>query len=282
MDKLSLSPLEVCDEHVKKGMSKANNCIISMIISGMLAGAFIALGAFAASVVSHSIENFGLAKLAAGAIFPVGLMFVLICGGELFTGNCLMVITLVEKKITLRQMLKNWIVIYIGNFIGAFIIAYLVYSAGIFESNTGKLGGYAVKVAALKGALPFGKAFASGILCNIVVCLSVWGATVAKDTVGKVFMIWFPIMAFVISGFEHCVANMYYFSAGILSAQNTNFINLSHAANKIGYVNIAHAISNLIPVTLGNIVGGSICIGLAYWRIYKYKSEKGQPKRYPI
>jgi formate/nitrite transporter len=271
MDHRMLTTPEVCEEAINIGIKKgAKTHFGQTLIAGILAGAFIALGGFAASMVSHSIENVGLAKFAAGAVFPVGLMLVLICGGELFTGNTLLILAFIEKKITLKQLLKNWSIVYLGNFIGAFIIALLIFNTGLLTTNSGKLGGYAIKVAATKGSLTFIKAFSSGILCNFLVCLAVWGSYTARDVASKVLIIWFPIMAFILSGFEHSIANMYYFTIGILAKLDPAFIEASHVASKISYVSVSHAIGNLVPVTLGNIIGGSVFVGLAYWAGYRY------------
>lgn len=271
MEERMLTTAEVTEETIQVGIKKgAKTHIAQTLIAGILAGAFIALGGFAASMASHSIDNAGLAKFVAGAIFPVGLILIIICGGELFTGNTLLILAQVEGKITLKQMLKNWGIVYIGNFIGAFIIALLIYNTGLLSTNADKLGGYAIKVASYKGGLSFIKAFTSGILCNLLVCLAVWGSYSAKDVASKVLIIWFPVMAFIVSGFEHSVANMYYFSIGIFAKLNHNFIETSHVLDKVAYVDIYHAIQNLIPVTLGNIVGGAVFVGLAYWAGYKY------------
>jgi len=269
-----LKPNEICDEAIHTGIKKANYTLMQVVLLGVLAGAFIALGAFAAALSSHGVADVGVSKLIAGAVFPVGLMLVLICGADLFTGNCLMVVALVEKKITLKGMVRNWVLVYLTNFIGAFIIAFLIYNAGLLSTNSDKLGGYAVKVATNKANLTFVKSLCSGILCNIIVCLSVWGAYAAKDIAGKIAIIWFPVMAFIIGGYEHCVANMYYFSIGMMAKMNPSFIENSHITpQKLAGFNMHNIIfNNMIPATIGNIIGGSVCVGLAYWAIYKHKS----------
>ena len=269
MEKSMLSPKEVCNYVENVGVQKANNKFIQTLILGILAGAFIAIGGFAAAMASHSIENVGVAKLVSGVVFPVGLMLVLICGAELFTGNCLLTVAYAQNKITLKEMLKNWTIVYFANLIGALIIVVLIYYSGLLSTNGGKLGGYAIKVAAYKCGLTFTQAFTSGILCNLVVSLAVWGSYAAKDVVGKVFISFFPIMAFVIAGFEHCVANMYYLLLGVFAKTNPAYVELSHqTADKVANINFTHIVQNLIPATLGNIVGGGIFVGLAYWLIY--------------
>lgn len=272
MEKAMLSSSEICDEVIKSGIKKANTSSIKLLILGIFAGIFIALGGFSAAVFSHSIENVGFSKFAAGVIFPTGLMLVLVCGGELFTGNALMVIALYEKKIRFTQMLRNWVIVYFGNFIGAFLIAFLIFNSSILDINAGRLGAYVLNTAVNKASMSFISAFSSGILCNILVCIAVWGAFSAGDIAGKILIIWFPIMAFVVSGFEHSVANMYYFSIGILAKANPYFVELSRAGEKISKLDLAHIILNLIPVTLGNIAGGSLIVATGYWLVIKYMS----------
>ena len=268
-----LKPNELCDASIGGGRGKVALTTSQQVILGILAGAFIAVGGAASAVVSHSVADAGIAKLLSGAVFPTGLMLVVMCGAELFTGNCLMVVPLVDGKISIGAMMKNWIIVYITNFIGSILIAFLVFQAGVFNMSAGKLGGIVIKVASTKGSLSFGTAFASAIMCNFLVCLAVWGASAAKDVASKVAIIWFPIMAFVACGFEHCVANMYFLTAGIFAKSNALYVQASGlAADKM--INGAGIIHNLIPVTLGNIVGGAVMVGLAYYAAYKYIPAK--------
>lgn len=270
MEKIIVAPVELPDEASKAGIKKAKSGFFQLLILGVFAGMFIAFGGFSAATISHSIENVGLSKFAGAVVFPTGLILVLICGGELFTGNTLMSVSFLERKISLKELLRNWIIVYLANFIGAFLIAYLIFNSGSLNINGGKLGAYVIKAAANKGGLSFKQAFTSGILCNILVCLAVWGSYAAKDIAGKILIIWFPIMTFVLSGFEHSVANMYYFSIGILAKSNQQFVEMSHIGGKIANVDFVHAVKNLVPVTLGNIVGGALFIGAAYWLTYKH------------
>ena len=278
MERRMITPPEMVDDAINIGIKKAKSETIQTVIGGILAGAYIALGGLAAAIASHSVENFGLSKFIAGAVFPVGLMMIVICGGELFTGNTLLLVANKDGKISFSQVLKNWGIVYFTNMIGSFLVAYFAFASGTFDGNGGKIGGYALKVAAYKAGLPFYKAFISGILCNVLVCLAVWASYAAKDIVSKIFAIWFPIMAFIIGGFEHSVANMYYFSAGLLAKLNPAYAEaLNITADKLDKINAAHIVSNLIPVTLGNIVGGGIFVGLAYYYLYKvpqYRAEK--------
>ncbi|MEG1255479.1 formate/nitrite transporter family protein [Clostridium sp.] len=273
MDKKMLSPDEITTYVEQVGVKKANNKSIQTLVLGILAGVFIALGAYTSSVASHGIGDPGLQKFVAGIVFPVGLILVLICGAELFTGNSLLSIAWAQKKITTGQMFKNWGLVWVGNFIGSAFVAVLVFESGLL--STGTVGGYAIKVAATKANIGFGPALASGILCNIIVCLSVWGTYASKDVTGKIFMGFFPVFAFVIGGFEHCVANMYYFTIGLLAKTNPAFVEASHiSAEKLDNLNIGRIFSELLPVTIGNIIGGALCIGLVYWFIYRKCNEK--------
>lgn len=271
MEKNFLTPQEITNHALEAGIKKARLNFLEAFILGILAGSYIAFGGFASNLISHSVENFGIARFLGAAVFPVGLMLVVMAGAELFTGNTLMTIALAERKITLRAMLKNWFWVYVGNFVGSLLIAYMVSSSGLLGLNKGLVGAAALKTAALKANLTFGDAFIRGILCNILVVLAVWLAYGAKDIVGKVFGIWFPIMTFVMCGYEHSIANMYFFAAG-LQAKAMGVAKLAHLQPELlANLNWGHIwIYNLIPVTLGNIVGGSIVIGLGYWLVYLY------------
>lgn len=250
-----MNTMETVEETIHIGEKKAAKTHgYQTLIAGILAGTFIALGSFAAATAAHAVINPGLAKFVAGAIFPVGLILIIICGGELFTGNTLLFLANLEKKITTKQMLRNWSIVYVGNFIGALVIALLIYASGLLASNNGLLAEYLTHVADKKSHLTLLQAFSSGILCNLLVCLAVWGAYASKDVVGKILMIWFPVMAFIVSGFEHSVANMYYFTTGAL----------------LGSLDWSGVAQNMVAVTLGNIVGGAFYVGLAYWAGYKY------------
>lgn len=270
MDKISLSPLGVTEYVEEMGYKKANNKFSQTLFLGILAGMFIALGAFGSAVASHSIQNFGVQKFIAGLVFPVGLLLVVICGAELFTGNCLLSVAVAQRRISIKDMARNLTIVFVGNFIGAIIIASLVYGAGLLDFNHGALGAYVIKAATKKANLSFSEALFSGILCNIIVSLSVWATYASKDIAGKAIMGFIPIFVFVISGFEHCVANMYYFTIALYAKGISEFVINSHMApQKLANLNVQGVITNLIPVTIGNIIGGGIIVGLTYWYIYK-------------
>lgn len=270
-----LKPVEICDEIIEVYSKKVKYPLLKSVILGILAGAFIAIGGFASSLASHSIDNVGVSKFVAGAVFPVGLILVLLCGTDLFTGNVLLVVPFADRKIKFDKIIKNWIIIYFSNFIGAVIIAYLIFYSGLLDTNGYKLGGYALKVAATKASITFSKALVSGIMCNIIVCLAVWISYAAKDVTGKIFAIWFPIMAFVVGGFEHSVANMYYFTIALFAKANGEYIQAYNLpAEKIAHINFVHILKNLVSVTIGNIIGGGLFVGIFFWIAYKYCDKK--------
>ena len=216
-------------------------------------------------------ETYGLGKALAGSVFGTGLMLVLLAGGELFTGNTLMVAAVAERKVKVYAMLRNWIIVYAGNLIGSLFIAYMMANSGLFQSGAGMLGAVTLKIAAYKTGLTFSQAFYLGIMCNWLVCLAVWMAYGAESMVGKIFAIFFPIWLFITSGFEHSVANMYYIPAGILIKTNPDYVSLSHLNQQaLDHLNwTSFVVQNLVPVTLGNIVGGSVFVAMAYWYAYK-------------
>ncbi|MCI8284683.1 MAG: formate/nitrite transporter family protein [Firmicutes bacterium] len=269
------TPAEVTKNVVGIGKAKAVLSPARMLILGMMAGMFIALGAAGSNTVSAVVENGSIAKLLCGLVFPTGLTMVLIAGSELFTGNCLMIVPLLEKEIRISEMLKNWILVYIGNFIGAIIIAFLIYGGGQLDLFSGMVAVNTIKVAAGKCSLTFLKAFCLGILCNLLVCIAVWISFAAKNVTGKIAGLYLPIMLFILCGFEHSVANMYYGTAGLIADMNEAY----HAAAIDSVSNISNLtagnflLMNLLPVTLGNIVGGSLLVGCVYWFAYLKKSK---------
>lgn len=280
MEKRMLKPVEIVDEVIDVYEHKAHYPVLKSVVLGLLAGAFIALGGFAAAVSSHGIENYGVAKLVAGAVFPVGLIMILLGGTDLFTGNILLTVPFIDGRLKFKTVLKNWTIIYLSNFVGALLVAAMIYYSGLLDGNSFKLGGYALKVAVTKASLTPVKSLFSGILCNFLVCLAVWLSFAAKDIVGKIFAIWFPIMAFIIGGFEHSVANMYYFSIALLAKGNSAYAkSFEITEEKLAHLNFNDIIfHNMIPVTIGNIIGGGILIGAAFWVAFKYTAKTKKVK----
>lgn len=257
-----------------------NKCAMSeshIIVKSIMAGMMIGMGAAASSVVAHNIANVGLARLAAAVVFPVGLMMVILLGAELFTGDCLLAIGLPERDITPRQFVKMLSLVFIGNLIGGFILSCLVVMSGQLDYSGGLLGAYTIKVAIGKVMLSPAKAVSSGILCNILVCAAVLMALCAKDVTGKLLVSFFVIMLFVTAGFEHCVANMYYITAGLLAKGNYDYAietvaSLGITAEQLQLLNIKNMIiNNLIPVTIGNIIGGVCFVGLPLYYLNREK-----------
>lgn len=276
MEKGFLSPQEITESYSEIGIKKVNSSFLKLFILGILAGAFIAFASEGSNTAIHTIESVGIGKALAGALFSTGLMLVLVAGGELFTGNCLIVISCIEKKASWTGMLRNWLIVYAGNFVGSLLLAWFILQSGQLGFSAGMLGGFTIKTAAYKTGLSFTNAFYMGILCNWLVCLAVWMSLGAKDIAGKLLAIFFPIWLFITSGFEHSVANMYYISAGIMAKSNPEWvaqaIQLGASPEKISGLGWeSFLINNLVPVTLGNIVGGSIFVGIAYWLSYLYK-----------
>lgn len=264
----ALSSREILDKTSDASIGKATGGFWRLLLLAILAGAYIAFGAEASSMASFNLvsnpDTVGIGKLVSGAVFPVGLMMVVMCGAELFTGNCLMITGVLDKKIKISAMLRNWAIVYIGNCIGALIIVYFMSCSGLWDSGEGLLGAMTVKTAAAKVNMSFGRAFIMGIMCNWLVCLAVWMATGAKETISKIFAIWFCIGLFVLSGFEHSVANMYFIPAGIAAAANDSYVQL--LGTDISNLTVMNfVVKNLLPVTLGNIVGGGFFVGIFYW-----------------
>lgn len=264
----TLSSVEILEKTSDASIGKASGSFWKLLILAVLAGAYIAFGAQASAMVSFNLTSdtatLGLGKLVSAAVFPVGLMMVVMCGAELFTGNCLMITGVLERKIKVSGMLRNWGIVYIGNLIGSLVIVAFMSCSGLWESGGGLLGAAVVKTAVSKVSLDFGRAFVLGIMCNWLVCLAVWMATGAHETVSKIFSIWFCIGLFVLSGFEHSVANMYFIPAGIAASGNDAFVQLAGVdASVLTAGNFV--LKNLIPVTLGNIVGGGMFVGIIYW-----------------
>lgn len=260
------SPAEVAKNYIAIGKGKTQMSVLKLLVLGMLAGAFIGLAGVGATTAAVNVPG-SAGKFLGACIFPVGLAMVLLAGSELFTGNNLIIISVLSKEATVGGMLRNWVIVYIGNLIGSVIVALLAvygHTASLFSNG---LAESMATIAVGKVTLSFGDAFIRGISCNFLVCIAVWISFAAKDVVGKFWGLFMPIMLFVLCGFEHCVANMYYIPAGI-------FANAVYGLGKEGLTWGAFFARNLLPVTLGNIVGGAGLVGCAYWFIYLKPSKK--------
>jgi formate/nitrite transporter len=275
------TPVQVAEIAANAGQTKANLPFLQMTILGIFAGAYIAFGAELCTMVSTGTAatlGLGLSKFFGGAVFSVGLMLVVISGAELFTGNNLMTIGLSRGQFGIGGVAYNWVVVWIANLIGSLLLVYIMYESNLWQTGGDAVGKTALGIANGKANLTFAEAFYRGIGCNWLVCLAVWMAFAAQDIIGKLFAIFFPIMAFVASGFEHCVANMYFIPMGIVLKGSDKMA--EYAAAMPGIENLTWGgffINNMIPVTLGNIVGGAIFVGMAYFFCYKSqlcKSDK--------
>jgi formate/nitrite transporter len=270
-----LKPSEIMDVSIQTSIEKGNGSLLKLAILSVLAGAFIAFAAEGSNMAAFNLfadpNTYGLGKALAVVVFGTGLMLVVLAGGELFTGNTLIVAAILDKKVTMVKMLRNWTIVYAGNLIGSLLIAYMMVGSGLLSSGGDMLGAVTVNIAVYKVNLSFLQAFYLGIMCNWLVCLAIWISYGAESMVGKIFAIFFPIWLFITSGFEHSVANMYYIPAGILAKANTNFTDILNLPQEVldSLTWKSFFINNLIPVTLGNIVGGSIMVAGAYWLAYK-------------
>ncbi len=262
MDNKHYLPDQIYSMITESGYKKATTPLKKQIIKGIIAGMCIALAAASTCVAIHSIEDYGVAKLVAGVTFPVGLMLIIFSGAELFTSDCLIALNLKDNKVKLWHFVKTLFVVFFSNFIGAAFIAYLFYSSGQLGMSYNGLAQFSINIANSKLNLDFYQAFTSGIICNILVCLAVIAFTAAKDVTGKIWATFFPIMAFAITGVEHCVANMYYLSVAFLASLNPVYAEGIDVSN-ITISNIF--VNNLLPVTLGNIVGGLLMGVLMYF-----------------
>ncbi len=261
-----LKPNEISQNYISIAKSKTGEKWYKTLILAVLAGAFIALGGALATTVSADFSG-STAALIKGAVFPLGLILVVICGAELFTGNCLLIAPTVGKHIRLRDMLKNLGIVYAGNLIGGVLIAVLVVYS---HAMSGTVAAAAAGTAAAKCNMGFGDALLRGILCNILVCLAVWAAMASKSVGGKILAVYLPVFAFVACGFEHSVANMYYLSAGLMAGAEYGLT--------LGGLNFGNALLYcLLPSTIGNIIGG-FAVALAYQFVYGKKFDASTVK----
>ncbi|RME33867.1 MAG: formate/nitrite transporter family protein [Deltaproteobacteria bacterium] len=261
MNRNFLTPAETAREVVAAGQRVLNQPPGRTLVLSFLAGVYIAFGAQLAIVVTSDAGTFfgaGFSRFLGGSVFSVGLMLVIVCGAELFTGNSLLVKAALNRRISWGKLLENWGLVIFGNLFGALFIAWLIVHSGLWQGSS--IAEKAVAIAASKASLPLDQAFIRGILCNWLVCLAVVMAVAARDLPGKLLACYIPIMAFVASGFEHSVANMFFIPTGLLLQGDAG------AATGLTWEHFL--VNNLIPVTLGNIVGGVLFVAGAYWYTY--------------
>ena len=276
-----ITPGNVAHELAESVMpTKANFRKSKTFVLAIAAGALIAFGAQVSLTVMTGTENisWGFAKLIGAMTFATGLMMVVLTGAELFTGNVMMTFAVIEKRTSFLKLLRNWSIVYVGNFVGSIILALLIYLSGCSHNSHEALGAMGLTTACTKASLPFIEAFTRGILCNWLVCLAIWMASSSRHVIGKIFAIFFPIMTFVASGYEHSIANMYFLTNGlflkhtpaVVAASGLTTEQLSHLTLK------SCLLSNLLPVTLGNIVGALVFVVLLFWTAYLRDDHKNQ------
>lgn len=260
----AFSPQEISERIERIGVVKARLPLHRMVMLGLLAGGFIGFGAlYFTLVTSDATLGFAAKRVLGGVVFSLGLLLVVVAGAELFTGNNLLVMAWADGKLSLSELLRNWAVVLTANAAGAVGLAVLVVLSGHTAMNDGAVADTYLRIAEAKTSLPFARAFVSGILCNALVCLAVWMATAGRSVVDKAVAIVFPISAFVAAGFEHSVANLYLIPVGLL----LKFTGASSVA--ADHVTIAGLFANLVPVVLGNLVGGALFVAFVYHMIYR-------------
>jgi formate transporter len=259
----AFSPAEIAGLVETRGVAKAGAPFVTTFVLGVLAGAFIALGAVLATMIGTTSElGYGITRWLAGIGFSLGLILVIVAGAELFTGNNLIVMSVVSGKVPVSRLLRNWAIVYVGNFVGALSIAIMVWLGDWGVQGEGAVGATALTIAAGKASLPFWVVLWRAVLANALVCLAVWLATGGRTIVDKVFAIVFPISAFVASGFEHSIANMYFIPVGLLLERDLP------GDETIDGLDLAGFGTNLAAATIGNVIGGAVLVGLVYWFVY--------------
>lgn len=267
-------PAQMAVRVEKAGVAKANLDFFSAFTLSMMAGLFIGLGAvFFTYVIHDSTLSVGLTKLIGGLVFSLGLILVIITGAELFTGNTLIVMAFVSRKITFQQLLRNWTIVFFGNLVGALIVVFLIFLSGQWISGGAAVGVKALMIANGKVNLTFWQAISKGILCNILVCLAVYLCFSGRSVTDKILAIIFPITAFVALGFEHSIANMYFIPVGLLLKHSPQVLaatqDLLGSTPDLSRLTIfGFILYNLLPVTIGNIIGGTFFIGIAHWLLF--------------
>lgn len=277
----ALMPPQMAARAEATGVRKAGQDTLTMFTLGVLAGAFIALGAIFSVTVSAEASELpvGVARLLAGLAFSLGLILVVVAGAELFTGNVLIVMAWASRRVRTGSLIRNWTLVYVGNFVGALGTVVLVLASGWYELSSGSIGTALLATADAKASKPFLEVLTAGILCNALVCLAVWMAYSARSTTDRILVIVPPITAFVAAGFEHSVANMFYLPAAmaVLAIAPPDFwTETGTTAATYAAVDMNGFIGNLVPATIGNIIGGAVLVGAVYWVAYLRTSNRGR------
>lgn len=276
----TIMPADMALRAEETGVRRASNDALTVLILGMMAGAFISFGALFATTVSAGAGAlpYGVGKLLAGVVFSTGLVMVIVAGAELFTGNNLIVMAWASGKVTTGRMLQNWVVVFAGNCIGAVATAMLMFLTTQYTFGAGAVGLAALSLANSKADLAFVPALTLGIMCNALVCLAVWMCYSARTTIDRVFSIVPPVAAFVAAGFEHSIANVYFIPMGLFIknwAGDTFWQSIGKTAADFPALTWSNFLwGNLLPVTIGNIIGGSLLVGAVYWFVYLRKHQQ--------
>jgi formate/nitrite transporter len=267
-------PPEIAGKAETDGVAKARQDAFTLLTLGVMGGAFIAFGAIFSNVAlagSQGVVAFGLARVVAGFVFGVGLSLVLLAGAQIFTGDVLMVMAWANRRLSIVGVLRAWILVWTGNFIGAAGTALLAFLAGHHQFGGGLMGLGALQTAAAKSALPFDQALLLGILCNVLVCLAVWISLSSRQPAHRALLTMLPVAAFAASGFEHVVANMYFISFGLLIKLQAApaFWQAVHSSPEgFAGLSLVGFANNLAAVTIGNVIGGAVLVGGVYWLLY--------------
>src|SRR5574340_786834 len=271
----ALLPPAMAERAEALGIKKARADFWTLAVLGVLAGAFIALGAILATTVTAGAQGmlpYGSIRLLSGFTFSLGLILVIVGGAELFTGNMLVVMAFANHKIKFSALLRNWLIVYVSNFFGSVATAVIIFLSGQYRFGSGAVGLNMLNIAEAKTSLGFLEAIILGMMCNALVCLAIWLTYSARSTTDKILAIIPPITAFVAAGFEHSVANMYFIPIGLLVKQfgsEAFYTTIQRTPMDFPHLNVANfLIGNLLPVTIGNIIGGAVMVGLVYWFVY--------------
>jgi formate/nitrite transporter len=275
MAKNFLTPAETAQAFIGIGDYKTKMPVLKVIVSSFLAGAYIAFAAQLMTTVTHDMAGYfgiGFSSFIGGSVFGIALVLVLVAGSDLFTGNCLLSMGWLNGNLNTRKVLNNWTLVYAGNFIGSLFLVWMMYSSDIWGGHGSQIGAHAVSIAYKKTHLTFMEAFTRGMGCNWLVCLAVVIVAAGQDTTGKILGAWFPVMAFIASGFEHCIANMFIIPAGLVAMLDpavAEVVISNHPTWDLSSLNLyTFFVHNLLPVTLGNIVSGAVLVGGIYWYLY--------------
>lgn len=270
------APADIARKVAQLGATKANMSFAKTASLSVMAGMFVALGGMFYTTVTSDVKGgFGLTQLLGGLVFTLGLLAISVAGGELFTGNNLLVMAAAGRQITVRQVLRNWAIVWGFNFVGSLVVAYLLYWSQQWSAGGNLVGARALYVGASKAALPFGVAFFRGIFANLLVCVASWMGYAGRTVTDKFFGMILPVSAFVAAGFEHSIANMFFIPyAMLVKGQSAVAAMPGVPVEKLHYLDMGHLAQNLVASTLGNIVGGAVMVGLGYWAIYQWKEQR--------